>query len=166
MVLARLLGGGQAFLIMGPIGAGKTKAAVALAQGLRAQGLPVGGVVSPRVVKGGQTVGYRVRDLEGNERPLCSRDPPGIEFRRFFFSPEGLAFANAVLARAAQDARVVIVDEVGPLELTGGGLAPGVQAALRSPAFLVLSVRPWLVGEVLAWAGLPPDTPAWEVGEP
>lgn len=112
-------------------------------------------MASPRVLVGGETAGYRVRDLRsGEERPLCSREPPGIPFRRFFFSPEGLAFAHRALARAAAEAEVAFVDEVGPLELGGGGFAPGLRAALQSPAFLVLTVRPSLVEEVRRWAGL------------
>ena len=123
---------------------------------LRRQGLGVAGVASPRVLRDGETVGYKVRDLAtGEERSLCSLDPPGIPFRRFFFSPDGLAFANACLAQAAREAEVVVVDEVGPLELSSGGFAPGIRTALRSPALLVLTVRPSLVDEVRRWADLP-----------
>ncbi len=123
---------------------------------LRRQGLGVAGVASPRVLRDGKTVGYWVRDLAtGEERALCALAPPGIPFRRFFFSPEGLAFANAALGRAAREADVVVVDEVGPLELSGGGFAPGLRAALGSGRFLVLTVRPSLVDEVRRWVGLP-----------
>ncbi len=113
-------------------------------------------MASPRVLAGGETVGSRVRNLgSGEERPLCSREPPGIPFRRFFFSPQGLEFVNQVLTRAAAEAEVIVVDEVGPLELGGGGFAPGLRALLRSRAFLVLTVRPSLVEEVRRWAGVP-----------
>lgn len=109
-----------------------------------------------------KTVGYRVRDLvSGQETLLCSLNPPGIPFRRFFFSPEALEFANSLLKEAAEGAQVILADEVGPLELAGGGFAPGMRAALSSPAFLVLTVRPSLVDAVRAWAGLPATTPVW-----
>jgi len=126
-----------------------------LAGELRRQGLGVAGVASPRVLRGGETVGYQVRNLAtGEERSLCSLDPPGIPFRRFFFSPDGLAFANAALERASQEADVVVVDEVGPLELAGEGFTPGLRVALASGAFLVLTVRPSLVDRVRTQAGL------------
>lgn len=116
-------------------------------------------MASPRVLARGETVGYRVRDLSTDEeQPLCSLEPPGIPFRRFFFSPEGLDFANRALARAAEEAEVAFVDEVGPLEVGGGGFAPGLRAVLRSRAFLVLVVRPALVEEVRQWAGVPRAT--------
>jgi nucleoside-triphosphatase THEP1/SAM-dependent methyltransferase len=155
-VLAARSRGERALLVTGGIGAGKTAAVLALADGMRRQGLRVGGVASPRILAESETVGYRVRDLStGEEQALCSLTPPGIPFRRFFFSPTGLAFANRVLERSAPEAEVVVVDEVGPLELSGNGFAPGIRAALRSPAFLVLTVRPSLVSEVRRWADLP-----------
>ncbi len=101
-------------------------------------------------------MGYRVRDLStGEERPLCSLTPPGIPFRRFFFSPEALAFATEALARAARRAEVAVADEVGPLELAGGGFAPGLRTAVGAGRFLVLTVRPSLVDEVRRWVDLP-----------
>jgi ubiquinone/menaquinone biosynthesis C-methylase UbiE/nucleoside-triphosphatase THEP1 len=128
-------------------------AVLSLTEDLQRHGLQVAGVASPRVLAAGKTIGYRVRDLAtGEERPLCLDRPPGIPFRRFFFSPEGLAFANALIEQAAREAKVIVVDEVGPLELAGGGFAPGLRAALQSRAFLVLTVRPSLVNEVRRWA--------------
>lgn len=164
MVLQGRQTGGRALLVTGETGAGKTRAVLSLAQDLRRHGLRVGGVASPRVLATGQTVGYQVRDLAtGEERPLCRDRPPGIPFRRFFFSPEALEFANSLLKKAAGGAQVILADEVGPLELAGGGLAPGMRALLASLAFLVLTVRPSLVDAVRAWAGLPAETPLWRL---
>jgi len=98
-------------VLTGGIGVGKTRAVLALAGDLRRQHLRVGGVASLRVLVGGETVGYLVRDLTtGEEHPLCSRPAPGLPFRQFTFSPEGLAFANAALVRATREAEVIVVD--------------------------------------------------------
>ncbi|MGQ9700092.1 MAG: nucleoside-triphosphatase [Candidatus Bipolaricaulaceae bacterium] len=139
----------RGLIVTGPIGSGKTQLILALAENLRRKGIAIAGVASPRVLQGGETVGYLVQDLQsGKEVPLCSLNPPGVRFRRFFFSPEALAFANAVLTQAARQAEVIVVDEVGPLELDGGGFAPGLRLSFSSPAFLLLTVRPPLVEEV------------------
>lgn len=158
-LLERLARTGGRLVISGPIGAGKTSAAGRLAAHFQARGWAVGGVISPRVVKGEATVGYRVRDLlTGEEATLCGLVPPGIKFRRFYFSPAGLELARAALIRAARRAQLAIVDEVGPWELSGGGFAPALPTLLNSGLPLILTVRPHLVEEVLDWLGLPPDT--------
>ncbi len=144
----------KALLIVGPRGSGKTSALVGLGLALQAEGLNVDGVVSPRLLQGAETVGYNVqRWRTGEERLLCSREPPGLLYGRFFFRPEALAFANQGLQEAAQGAEVILVDEVGPLELRGAGFFPGLQACLQSRAFLILTVRPSLASAVSAWLG-------------
>ncbi|MBC7318361.1 DUF2478 domain-containing protein [Candidatus Bipolaricaulota bacterium] len=142
-------------IVTGPIGSGKTMTVSSLAQELLREGMEVAGVVSPRILVAGETVGYLVRDLRtGEERILCKRDPPGLPFRRYFFQPEALEFANRVLERAAREAEVVVVDEVGPLELSGGGFAPGLLACRKSKAFLILTVRSHLIPSVKRWLDL------------
>ena len=145
----------RAVVLIGGIGAGKTRAAEAMARALRAREQRVGGVISPRILRGGVTFGYRVRDLlTGEEMPLCSREPPGIRFRRFFFSPVGLRFAREAILRAVREAEVLVVDEVGPWELEGGGFAPALEKGLETGTPLILTVRPHLVEVALKEFGL------------
>lgn len=147
--IPRLRKEARAVMITGPIGSGKTRLVQSLAETLRAEGLPVEGIASPRILKEEETVGYKVVDLvTAEERVLCQDHPPGVPFRRFYFQPEALDFANRLLEKAAQEAEVIVVDEVGPLELEGGGFAPGLAAAIRSQALLILTVRPFLVDAV------------------
>lgn len=154
LVLRARREGKRALLLSGPRGSGKTSTALALSAALAGMGVVLDGVASPRLLENEKTVGYRVRGLRsGEERLLCALEPPGLPFGRFFFRPEALEFANAVLVRAAQEAEVAVIDEVGPLELAGGGFSPGLQACLSSRAFLLLTVRPQLVPLVQAWFG-------------
>ena len=154
ILLSRVLtllaeGAGRAGLILsGGIGSGKTRTAEALAAALSRRGVSVGGVLCPRILEKGETVGYRARDLAtGEERPFACLEPPGVPIGRFFVPESTLAFARTAAERAVA-ARVAIVDEVGRWELAGGGLAPVVRTLLASPAFPVLLVRDALVGEV------------------
>jgi hypothetical protein len=87
--------------------------------------------------------------------------PPGGEgqgeifrFRRFFFSQRALDFGSSVLKEAAGKAEVIVVDEVGPLELSGCGFAPGLGICRESGAFLILTVRPHLLSPVKRWLNL------------
>jgi nucleoside-triphosphatase THEP1 len=142
-------------VLSGGIGAGKTQRAEGLAQALVAHGVSVGGVLAPRVLSDGETIGYRIRDLlTGEERPFASQYPPGIRVGRFHMNEEGLRFGLAAIERGAREARVVFVDEVGRWELAGGGFAPAIRALLASQALPVLLVRDTLVEEALQVFGI------------
>lgn len=136
-------------LVVGPSGAGKTAFLAALADAARARGLSVAGVLSPGAHEGGVRTSFDVVDLStGRRLPLSRRDGPAPWPRLagpFHFSPEGVALGRDALA-AAGAADLVIVDEVGPLELSGGGWAAQLdELALtrRGPMF-------WAVRESLA----------------
>ncbi|WP_133365851.1 hypothetical protein [Qipengyuania sediminis] len=78
--------------------------------------------------------------------PLESRDPDEaeIEVGRFRFRQAAFDWANAHLARVASERGLatVILDEIGPLELEGGGIASGARAILAAtPPRVVLVVR-------------------------
>ncbi len=143
------LGKGSCLILSGKIGAGKTHAAEHLVTALKERGFAVGGVLSPRIVQDGETVGYTARDLATDEeRPFAALTPPGVSAGKFFIAEEGLTFACGAIERAAEYAQVVFVDEVGWLELAGGGLAPAVRALLRSAALPILLVRSTFVDVV------------------
>ena len=65
-----------ALLLTGPIGSGKTRAANLLARILLEKGFSVAGVLSPRILRAGETVGYVVQDIRTEKTlPLCAISP-------------------------------------------------------------------------------------------
>lgn len=147
---------GQAVVVTGAVGQGKTTAVLHVAEGLRRAGCAVGGIAAPRVIVAGQTIGYDALDLASGQRTALARnEPPGEAVGCYYLRPDGLSFADAAIRSAAATAQVVIVDEVGPAELSRGGHYPAVAAALRGSALPVLVVRLALVSEVQAAFGLP-----------
>jgi len=136
-------------ILHGSIASGKTRTASRLARSLAARGVSVGGILAPRLLEHGETVGYEVEDLRsGQRRPLASLRPPGVPAGRYFLSRDGLAFARDALGEALEYAEIILIDEVGRLELDGGGHAAGVRAALEQAALPVLVVRSEWLGEV------------------
>lgn len=149
----RHLGSRQLVLLTGERGEGKTTLCLALAEQACRAGWRVGGIVSPGDWHDGQRVGYRVRDLlSGEERPLAQRSAQegAIRVGPFSFDPEGIAFGRRALQEAlSHRVQLLIVDEVGPLELRGEGWAPLLDRLhTEGTKVMVWVVRPELVEEV------------------
>lgn len=152
----------RAVILTGERGAGKTMLCLALA----ALSPRYGGLVSPSLLdRAGHRVGFAARCLKtGGEWVLGRSDAEldGPRFGRFSFSSAGIAHAvdclRGILAarpdlaplKSRAPRPVVIVDEIGPLELDHGeGLAP-VLPLLAGAGHLLLVVRPSLANRVEA----------------
>jgi len=156
-ILAAVNGGQAArpVLLVGGIEAGKTSTGLRLLSLLRHAGVLVGGFLAPRRLKGDETVGYSLIDLATNTtHPFAGLEPSNVPVGRFFVSQEGLARADRAVTAALDEASVVFVDEVGRLELGGGGHAPAVRRLLASDVVPILLVRDELVDAVTKAFGI------------
>jgi nucleoside-triphosphatase THEP1 len=82
-----------------------------------------------------------------------------LEIGRFRFSKACFHWANKVLIDAVKDndAKVLVIDEIGPLELHQSGLYEGLTTALkglRHEVILVLVIREHLVDKFIGKFGL------------
>jgi general stress protein 26/nucleoside-triphosphatase THEP1 len=142
-------------LLVGGIESGKTATGLQLLSLLRQSGIQVGGFLAPRKLKGDETIGYSLIDLASNTtHPFVGLEPGGVPVGRFFLSDEGLALADRAIAAAIGQTPVVFIDEVGRLELRGGGHAASVRKVLASDALPVLLVRDELADEVIRTFGI------------
>ncbi|MBI3549183.1 MAG: DUF2478 domain-containing protein [Elusimicrobia bacterium] len=154
------------YLIVGEKVAGKTAFVERLARAVRERGDSAGGIAAPGLWEKDERQGFDVIDLSNGDRePLCRRDGPSEWTEAagpYRFSPAGLYFGLAAIARARQsEVDVLFIDEVGPLELQGGGWAPELERIARErrkPTVLV--VRESLVEAVRERFGLRPAA-AW-----
>jgi len=141
-------------VVTGPSSSGKTEAVTAVADRLQGADLQVVGFVQPGEFVEGEKVGFRLRDLAtGQEAPLASlseRDD-GDFGTRFQFSEGGFQLGREALSRTAPKS-VVIVDELGPIELRGQGHMPAVRKALAVADLggAMIVVRRSLVPSLLA----------------
>ncbi|MCB2189091.1 MAG: DUF2478 domain-containing protein [Deltaproteobacteria bacterium] len=147
-------------LLTGPVMGGKSHRLLALAADLAARGWRLGGFAARSLWEGERRVGFDLVELAGGRvSPLARRDEALVAPGRvpFAFDPRGLAAGRAALAPAAcQGADLVAVDEVGPLELAGGGWAPELEPllGLAGPAWVLWVVRGRLLDQVRAHWGL------------
>jgi len=142
-------------LVVGGPRSGKTSWCKEYADRQRKRGSSVGGVLSPAIDKQGQRTGFNVIDLlTGKDAPFArlSRDKSfkkGETVGDYAISVDGITFACSAIKKAI-DSRcdLVVIDEVGPLELGGRGLMPAVELALASAVDVLIVVRSSLKEEL------------------
>ena len=165
------------YLLTGSQGEGKTTVLEQAITRIRNEGVAVAGILSRVRYADGERIGYDVEDVSTGERAVLCRRDHDAEARRnhdavarrnhdagarrdhaagvpsvgpFVFHREGLSLgAKALAALSEHPVSVIVVDEVGPLELRGEGWAAPVRSLLNSaPRTILLVVRPALVEQI------------------
>jgi nucleoside-triphosphatase THEP1 len=143
-------------LLTGPIGVGKTTVAERVVGSALRQGLACGGLLAPALTDPcGQKAGIWGVDVATGERRILARtgrDLGGPQVGPYSFDGDALRWAVQVVGAAIPRADLVLVDEIGKLELwQGGGLAPVLPrlAAGEARRVLVL-VRESLLADLQA----------------
>ncbi len=147
-------------VLSGVSGSGKTTACARVAALGQAKGLRVAGILSPPRESGGAKAGIDVEDIVSRmRRPLAtSLAVPGSyvaaqegasrgpRFGMWQFDAGTLAWGRQLLA-AATPCDVLVIDEIGPLELLRDEGWPNALEVLEDGgyALAVVGVRPWLV---------------------
>ena len=130
-------------IIHGPIGIGKTKACLDLAERARAEGSSPRGVISPAVFSDGEQMGYDCLDIFSGEAFPLVRLKDLVEGPEWFhhgnlkyaFSVPGFKRANLILLHSAETmgpTPLVFVDEFGRLEKAGLGFYSGAVRVAES----------------------------------
>ena len=116
--------------LVGERGIGKTSLLLALIAAFQNRNLQIAGVISPGIFEGSRKVAIELIDLTSRESRLLARlteeEETGLRFGDWSFFEETLAWGNQRLSHHVP-ADVLILDEIGPLELD---LNQGLQAGL------------------------------------
>lgn len=125
---------------------GKTTSVANLVKIARSEGFNVAGLLAPSIYNEGKLIGFDAVDLRNENRISLTRRKTG----RFTFFTKGIEFGNAALnTTATKTAELVIVDEFGPLELSGQVWRNNVDSLITvSDALILLVVRQELTDEV------------------
>jgi nucleoside-triphosphatase THEP1 len=133
---------------------GKSTVCQAVAELARTEGRQPRGILSPALFdSSGQKVGFEALDVSTGERWLLAhieRELDGPRIGPYVLDSAGLQKAVTVLTQACERADLMLVDEIGPLELMRNeGFAPVLdKLPLQGPGHLLLVIRPSLVAEV------------------
>ncbi len=122
--------------LTGRSGEGKTTLVQKLLRRLTELGLTTGGIYSAGYWQNNKRSGFDVvRIQDGVQEPLCRTEiqGSGIEMGPFHFLEKGMSFGSqAILMAVDANPDVVVVDEVGPLELRGEGWADALDAFVHA----------------------------------
>ena len=138
----------RVLLIHGDIGSGKTRRAAAWVEAEGLAGRTVAGVLALKSPTGRWFMDIATGDQVALEHP--AEDEVAIPVGRFLFRQAAFDWAVQRIEQSLGQAGSVVIDEVGPLEMGGGGFAPLLDRLERDhPAIhRVLLVRTSLVDTV------------------
>jgi nucleoside-triphosphatase THEP1 len=141
-------------LLFGEQGSGKTTAALRCAQKAWQANWRVSGIVAPGEFAENRRSAFTIIDLAtGDSMPLAQRNyPSAVRAGSFGFYDAGLKLGHAALARARENSTdLAVIDEIGPMELHGGGWAEDVHNIIaRGVPHLLVTVRPSIIAQVAA----------------
>jgi len=147
-------------LITGKVHAGKTSFLAGLVDLLKSRKINTGGFLCPGTFDAGKRSEFTLLNIRtGEEVPMASQreTKDWMKYRRFWFNPAafncGREWIRECLGRETQ---IIVVDEVGPMELEGSGWSDVLDDLVKAPLPLQLwSVRENLLGEVMERWSIP-----------
>jgi len=128
--------------VTGRPGIGKTTVLLNAAEELKAKGYIVGGMISREVRQNGPRVGFEIVDFKTTEKGWLARinQPNGPQVGKYKVNQKDLdSIGVRAVQTALRDADVVVIDEIGPMELFSQAFRQAVLGAMRSSK-LVLGV--------------------------
>lgn len=139
------------FIITGKPGSGKSTCVAILIEGLKRKGIMFGGIRTPEVREGGIRTGFVVEDLFTGDKDIFASikfsGGPSIskyvvDLRRF----ESIAIP--ALTRAVRECEVIIVDEIGKMELLSSKFVEMIREVWKSNSIAVGTAPLAKIGEV------------------
>ena len=117
------------------------------------ENLPIGGFFTEGIFKSGRISGYDLIELDHHDKKLlCSNIPRKgwIKMGRFYFDPEGFRFGEQVLSNIPEGVAWIMIDEYGPMEISGKGWRKAIDQLLeRNELTLMITIRVDLLNEAI-----------------
>jgi nucleoside-triphosphatase len=129
-------------LLEGRPGAGKSTVALRLAELLQQQGMKVGGFVTGELREQDRRCGFAVETFEGERAILAHVSLPGPpRVSRYGVDLEAFERVALPALEATADADVVVIDELGKMELSSTRFCEAVSSLFESAVPVVATVH-------------------------
>lgn len=143
------------FLITGSPGSGKTSVVERTVSALQDEGLKSGGLYSPEIRKGGRRVGFEIVDLLSGESKILAHidqeEGPRVSKYRINV-PNVDSISERAITGGLEEADLVVIDEIAPMEIHSQVFKRSVKDALDSPKPLLAVIhqrsKSGFIGEV------------------
>jgi len=148
-------------IISGNIQEGKTTFVEKVINRLKRKEITLGGFLSKVIYQNDKRTGYQLFDLNTERKELlCTvvEHPQWNHYGKFYFNPKGQELGVDILKNISEESQLIVIDEIGPLELGGEGWSAAIDELVRNSARPMIWVvrehlvekiaRKWTVGEV------------------
>jgi nucleoside-triphosphatase THEP1 len=118
-------------IITGEVHQGKTTFTREIVNNLLEKNTKIAGFLAIGINTDTKRTGFILHDIESAEQiPLCSKrfDETSLSFGRYYFNPEALLKGAEILSdKNLSDKQLIVIDEIGPLELSGQGWSNAIE---------------------------------------
>ncbi|MFQ5621636.1 MAG: NTPase [Candidatus Nanoarchaeia archaeon] len=121
--------------VTGRPGIGKTSVLLRAVEGLKSKGYRIGGMLSREVREKGARVGFEIIDFQSGRRGWLAHvnQPVGPKVSKYRVNLKDLELIGAGSIReAVESAQIVVIDEIGPMELFSHAFRRAVVEAMNS----------------------------------
>jgi len=126
--------------VTGRPGVGKTTVVLNAVDGLKAEGRVVGGMISREVRREGSRIGFEIVDVKTNEKGWLAHvdQPIGPQVGKYTVNLTDLdAIGVKAIQTTLKEADLVVVDEIGPMELSSQAFKQIIKEAIDSQKLIL-----------------------------
>jgi len=142
------------YIISGETRSGKTTfLKQIIAELKKEQDYQINGIIAHGLDKNGERFGFEIENIANKEKQfLCSQKPieNAKKIGRFYFDEKGLDFGRNALLNNLENANLLVIDEIGYMELKGKGWFSAIENAMEYPDLdMIWVVRKRILEDVL-----------------